>query len=106
MEDLPEIITLITKWLTVNTSMEGRLLTPQAINLLSQHKYENDFSELLAILRSAIMHTESNKVDVNGVRLILDQFSRNASSHGLPVEIFTMNLRDAREILNANIFVI
>ena len=58
-------------------SMEGRLLTPQAINLLSQPKYENDFSELLAILRSAIMHTESNKVDVNGVRLILDQFSRN-----------------------------
>ena len=104
MEDLPEIITLITKWLTVNTSMEGRLLTPQAINLLSQHKYENDFSELLAILRSAIMHTESNKVDVNGVRLILDQFSRNASSHGLPVEIFTMNLRDAREIFEREYF--
>ena len=50
------------------------------------------------------MHTESNKVDVNGVRLILDQFSRNASSHGLPVEIFTMNLRDAREIFEREYF--
>ncbi len=104
MEDLPEIIMLVLKKLTVHTSMEGTFLTPSAINLLHQHKYENDFSELMSALRSAVMFAEGGKITDSVMYMVLDQLSRNSSSHGIPAKVFTMNLREAREVFECEYF--
>lgn len=104
MDDLPEITALIVKSLTADTDMSGKHLTPQAINLLCQHKYENDFSELMSIVRSAFLYADGDKVDADIVQAILDRFSRNSSSRGISPSIFAMPLREAREAFEREYF--
>ncbi len=104
MDDLPEIAALITKSLTAQTDMAGKHLTPQAVNLLCQHNYENDFSELMSVVRSAFMYAEGDKVEADIVQSILDRFSRNSSSRGFSPNIFSMPLREAREMFEREYF--
>ncbi|MDM5146854.1 hypothetical protein NQX30_00420 [Candidatus Persebacteraceae bacterium Df01] len=96
IEDIPYIVDIITRQLTEQTDMVGRRLSPQAVNLLTQHDYENDFMELLSLVRSALMYASGDKVDAATMQVIIEQFSLNSSLKGVRSEIFSMSMREAR----------
>ena len=103
-DDLPEIAALIVKSLTAQTDLANKHLTPQAINLLCQHNYENGFSELMSAVRSAFMLAGGDKVDADIVQSVLGRFLRNSPSRGVAPNIYSLPLREARESFEREYF--
>ena len=104
IEDIPYIVDIITRRLTDNTDMAGRQLTPEAVNLLTQHHYENDFMELLSLIRSALIYTSGSKVDATTVKIMMEQYAINSSLKGVSSDIFSMPLREARNCFEREYF--
>ena len=98
MEDIPYIVDIVTRRLTKNTGMANCRLTASAVEVLMNHRYENDFLELQSLVRCAIMLAESEQVDADHVHRAIDQFSLGVPSLNRVVggDIFSMTLRDAR----------
>ena len=106
MADLPYATDIITRRLTQNTEMQGRTLTPQAVDLLMSHNYENDFLELISLVRSALMYANTPRVDGPAMRVVINQFALGMSSVSKMVgsDIFAMPLRDARLVFEREYF--
>lgn len=98
MEDIPYTVDIITRRLSRGTGMRNHRLTAPAVDVLMQHRYENDFLELQSLVRCATMFADSEQVDADHVRRAIDQFSLGMPSLNRLVggDIFSMTLRDAR----------
>ncbi|MGU9951033.1 MAG: sigma-54-dependent transcriptional regulator [Gammaproteobacteria bacterium WSBS_2016_MAG_OTU1] len=104
-DDIPYVIDIITRQLTTNNGMLGRYLAPPAINLLVGRHYENDFLELLSLVRGALIHSTTEQVDAPTMRITLEQFLPALSSQMDDLgNIFTMQLREARIIFEQEYF--
>ena len=103
--DIPYTVDLITRRLTKNTDMEGRRLTATAVEVLAQHRYENDFLELISLVRSAIMYAMSDHVDAQAVKVVINQLISGMSAvTKISGDVFSMPLRDARLIFEQEYF--
>ena len=105
-EDIPYTADIITRRLTRNTDMASRRLTSPAVDLLTRHRYENDFLELQSLVRCALMYAVADQVDADNVRMAIDQFSLGALSLDRLVggDIFSMTLRAARAAFEKEYF--
>ncbi len=106
MADIPYAVDIIIRRLTHNTEMQGRTLTPQAVDLLLHHNYENDFLELISLVRSSLMYSNTPRVDAPAMQVVLNQFALGMSSISKMVggDIFAMPLRDARLVFEREYF--
>lgn len=105
LPDIPYTADIITRRLTKNTDMEGRRLTPAAVNLLASRRYENDFLELLSLVRSALLCAMSEQVGAREVQAVIDQFSLGMAAFAkIAGDIFSMTLRDARAVFEREYF--
>ena len=105
-DDIPYTVDIITRRLTQNTDMASRRLTSSAVELLARRKYENDFLELLSLIRCALMYAANDQVDAQNVQAAVDQFALGVSSLVKVVggDVFSMPLRDARTIFEREYF--
>lgn len=104
LDDLPEIAVLVAKSMTTQTDMAGKHLTPQAINLLCQHNYEDGFAELTSAIRSAFMLAGGDKVDADVVGSVLERLIRNTPARDSAEDMYSMPLREAREAFEREYF--
>lgn len=95
--DLEQLIGVICRHFRNAANLHNSVLTPDAIAVLTQHVYEDDFMELISIIRSALLYAQDGKVDAQTIRVIINQFSRHTASSGLGDDIYNLPLREARE---------
>ena len=98
--DMPLIINMIFERLAKdNPAMRGRGLTPAAVEALAAHHYDEDFAELMSVIRTVFLSSQEMKVDAAAVRARLKQFALYSSIGGrdLLEDIHSMSLREARE---------
>ena len=101
-EDIPKIVALIVRRLSADTDLAGRRLTTQAVNILCNHSYEGDFSELLAIVRSSLLVAADGKADASAVRAMVEKIGGDGG--GVGAEAFGLPLREAREVFEREYF--
>ena len=103
--DIPYTVDLITRRLTENTDMTGRRLTAPAVALLAERRYENDFLELLTLVRSALLYAMTEQVDEQAVKVVIDQLVLGMSAiTKIGGDLFSMTLRDARVVFEQEYF--
>lgn len=95
--DLPYFIEVISRRFRNSANLHNSVLTSEACAVLAKHVYEDDFMELISIIRSALLYAQDGKVDGRTVQVIIDQFSRYAENSGMSDEIYNLPLREARE---------
>lgn len=103
-EVLPEIINLICKHITKDSDMRGRSLSAAAVEVLAAHTYEEDFSELMSVIRSIFLYSQSKDIDVGTVKGIIKQVSPHSSVRSMFDEMYNMSLREAREYFEREYF--
>ena len=96
MEDLRCTADIIARRLTEGTGLAGRVLTAEAVDLLAGHKFEDDFLELLSLVRSALMYATDGTVDANIMRMTINQFGLGMPRIRNGGDIFSIPMRDAR----------
>ena len=101
---LPEIINLICQHITRDGEMRGRSLAPAAVEVLAAHDYEEDFSELMSIIRSIFLYSQSKVIDADTVRGIIKQLAPHASARSMFDEMYNMSLREARDYFEREYF--
>ncbi|MBE8158155.1 MAG: sigma-54-dependent Fis family transcriptional regulator [Betaproteobacteria bacterium] len=103
--DIPYTVDLVTRRLTENTDMAGRRLTAPAVELLANHRYENDFLELLTLVRSSLIYAMSEQVDAQAVKVVMGQLALGAAAvTKIGGDVFSMTLRDARLVFEQEYF--
>lgn len=102
--DLPYFINVISRWFVDSPDLYGRALTDAAKDALAKHIYEDDFLELIGIIRSALLYAQESKIDEHTIRVIITQRSRFSCGGGLADDIYTMTLRDARDAFEREYF--
>ena len=100
-EDIPKVAALVVKRLATDTDLAGRRLTTQAVNFLCNRAYENDFAELLAIIRSALLCAADGRADETAVRAMAEKIGGGG---GVGAEAFGLPLREAREMFEREYF--
>ena len=101
-EDIPKTVALIVKRLSADTDLSGRKLTTQAVNILCNRSYEDDFAELLAIVRSSLLVATDGKADAMVVRAMVEKVGGGGG--GVGAEAFGLPLREAREMFEREYF--
>ena len=101
-EDIPKTVELIVKRLSTDTDLSGRRLTTQAVNILCNRSYEDDFAELLAIVRSSLLVATDGKADAMVVRAMVEKVGGGGG--GVGAEAFGLPLREAREMFEREYF--
>ena len=101
-EDIPKVVALIVRRLGSETDLAGRKLTTQAVNLLCNRAYEDDFAELLAIVRSSLLSATDGKADAALVSAMVEKIGGGGG--GVGAEAFSLPLREAREIFEREYF--
>ena len=101
-EDIPKIVALMVRRLGTETDLTGRRLTTQAVNFLCNRSYENDFAELTAIVRGALLVAAEGKADATVVAAMAEKVGGVGA--GVGAEAFSLPLREAREIFEREYF--
>ena len=105
MEDIPYTLDIITHRIAEVDGVENRRLVSSAVELLQNHRYENDFLELLALVRRALMYSPTAKVDAQTVQVIIEHFALGmAPAAKVDGNIFTLPFRDARALFEREYF--
>lgn len=105
--DLPLIINMICERLAKdNDSMRGRSLTAAAVEALAAHHYEEDFAELVSVIRTVFLSSQGAKIEAGAVKARLQQLALYASSTSRSMfdDMHNMPLREARECFEREYF--
>ena len=103
--DLPYLIDLICQRITKDRDMQKRKLTVAAKEELAKHHYEEDFSELVSIIRTIFLYAQSDTIELGTVRGILKELTGQSSMRSMFDEVYNMSLRDAREYFEREYFI-
>ena len=105
-DDIPFAADFIARRLARAGGTAGRRLSPAAVNLLMGRTYENDFMELLALVRSALILSETENAGEPAMRAAMDKLALDLRS---PVKgrgnIFNTTLRKSRTLFEREYFI-
>lgn len=99
-DDLPVIIEMICdKFTRDNPAMQNRKLSAGAMDLLAGAHYEDDFAELMSVIRTVFLSASGDKIEAAAVKACMRQQAMDAAlpSRTMFEGMHTMSLREARE---------
>lgn len=96
-EDLPAVVRLICRRLPGSGNGREKTLTPEAVDALMNHQYNDDFAELSGIIRSASLYNNDDKISSAVIRAFISQFADASNARADDDEIYRLSLREARE---------
>ena len=103
-EDIPTLARLICRRFADDTGTREKTLTPEAVKLLVEHDYENDFAELSFIVRSALLYGKEEKIASGVVKALINKLAATRNPFGMSENIYRLSLRDARELFERKYF--
>jgi len=97
-DDMPTLVPLICRRFAEDTGTHEKTLTPEAVELLINHDYGNDFAELSFIIRSALLYGKEEKIASGVIKAFINKLTNVKNPLGMTEDIYRLPLRDARDI--------
>lgn len=100
-EDIPDLATAMASLLVETSGAEYKSFDIAALNALRNADWPGDLAELEAVVQNAMLSSLTEKITLNDVNRVLEQFTVNESHQisntpALPIEL-VKPLRDARD---------
>lgn len=103
-DDIPRLIELIRSELVHGGEMQKRKISAAAIQVLARHYYEEDFAELISVVRTLLLYTQGDTVEAATAKAILKQLDSISTIHGMFDQTHNMSLREARDYFEREYF--
>jgi len=102
LEDIPELLDYYVNWYNQREQLPYRHFGVAAQNLLRNHYWDGDISQLKQLVKSVLHHSDDEVIELEELRQLLQQSERAYSSKyenafQLTIDL-DMDLREAREI--------
>ena len=104
VSDIPELAVLISKQLVAREEVPPHRLSSGAINALVNHRWDGNFSQLVKIVRNAMLFATAEDVDESVMTAVLSQNQPTQGSVGFSNDVFDRPLREAREVFEREYF--
>ena len=100
-EDIPDLATAMANLLVETANVNYKIFDVAALNALRNAAWPGDLAELEAVVQNVMLTSLGDKITLNDVNRVLEQFSANpqnlsSSSQSLPIDL-VLPLREARD---------
>ena len=102
IEDIPELLEYYVNWYGEHEQLPYRHFGVAAQNLLRNHGWQGGISQLKHFIKTALIHSQDETVELDEIKLLLQQNTANspqdpANTLQLSIDL-SMDLREAREV--------
>ena len=105
--DIPAIAELIIQQVVTDTDKAAITLSDAAKKALLQLRYDGNFSELLSIIRSAILYVRGDIIDSATIKMMAEKWETVGAEESERVDddIYTLPFRQARDLFEQRYFI-
>jgi two-component system nitrogen regulation response regulator NtrX len=104
LEDVPELVNFYLDWLVEKENLPYRRFSIGALNLLRNHSWPGNVRELKNLVQRLLILNRGEEVGREEVELALGNRKANGELQEIPEQLFTLPLRDARDLFEKAYF--